>query len=212
MFDPAPVVVVHGLWFNGLESLILRDRLRAAGFVPESFRYHSMHVSLAEAADALAARLRGRPTPVHVVAHSLGGLVACETFGTRSDLPDGRVVLLGSPVRGARAAQAVAPRWYGHAMLGPLAVAELARQRDCAWRSARQVGVIAGSRSAGLGRVFADLPSPNDGTVCVDETRLPGASAHLVLDVSHTGMLLSSAVAAATVQFLRTGTFGTEHA
>ncbi len=65
--------------------------------------------------------------------------------------------------------------------------------------------MIAGSRAVGIGRVFADLPVPNDGTVCVDETALPGASAQLVLDVSHTGMLLSSAVAAATVQFLAIG-------
>jgi len=208
MYTPAPVVVVHGLWFNGLESLILRDRLRAAGFAPEPFRYHSMHVSLREAAEALAARLREIGGPVHVVAHSLGGLVTCDAFASHEDLPDGRVVLLGSPVRGARAAREVAARWYGHAMLGPLAVAELARERDAAWRSRREVGVIAGSRSVGLGRVFADLPLPNDGTVCVDETDLAGAHSRLVLDVSHTGMLLSSAVVAATVQFLATGSFG----
>ena len=71
-----------------------------------------------------------------------------------------------------------------------------------------EVGVIAGSMSVGVGRVFAELPQPNDGTVCVDETGLPGATAQLVLDVSHTGMLLSSEVAAATVQFLRSGSFG----
>ena len=209
MYTPAPVVVVHGLWFNGLESLILRDRLRAAGFAPESFRYHSMHVSLREAAEALAARLRAIGGPAHVVAHSLGGLVTCDAFAMHDDLPDGRVVLLGSPVRGARAARVVASRWYGHAMLGPLAVAELVREREAAWRSQREVGVIAGSRSVGLGRVFAELPLPNDGTVCVDETDLAGARARLVLDVSHTGMLLSSAVVAATVQFLATGSFGT---
>jgi pimeloyl-ACP methyl ester carboxylesterase len=166
-----------------------------------------MHVSLRDAAAALAARLRALDGPVHVVAHSLGGLVTCEAFANDANLPDGRIVLLGSPVRGARAARAVASRWYGHAMLGPLAVAELAREREAAWQAARQVGVVAGSRSAGLGRMFADLPLPNDGTVCVDETELPGASAHLVLDVSHTGMLLSSAVAAATVQFLKSGKF-----
>ncbi len=95
---------------------------------------------------------------MHVVAHSLGGLVACEAFAAHADLPPGRVVLLGFPVRGSRAARAVASRWYGAAMLGPLAVAELARERDCAWRSSREVGVIAGSRAVGIGRVFADLP------------------------------------------------------
>jgi pimeloyl-ACP methyl ester carboxylesterase len=207
MCDPAPVVLVHGLWLNGLESLVLRDRLRSAGFAPEVFRYHSMHVSLREAADLLAARIRPLGDVVHVVAHSLGGLVACEAFARHADLPPGRVVLLGSPVRGARAAREVAGRWYGPVMLGPLAVAELARDRDCAWQSSREVGVIAGSRAVGIGRFFADLPTPNDGTVCVDETALPGARAQLQLDVSHTGMLLSSAVAAATVQFLRSGSF-----
>ncbi len=198
---------MHGLWLNGLESLLLRDRLRAAGFAPESFRYHSMHASLQEAAAALAGRLRTLGDVVHVVAHSLGGLVVCETFATHSNLPGGRAVLLGAPVHGARTAREVAARWYGPLMLGPLAVAELARKRDFAWQPAREVGVIAGSRSVGLGRIFADLPAPNDGTVCVDETALPGASAHLVLDVSHTGMLLSSAVAASTVQFLQSGSF-----
>jgi pimeloyl-ACP methyl ester carboxylesterase len=168
-----------------------------------------MHTSLEDAATSLAARIRALGDRVHVVAHSLGGLVACEAFATPPNLPGGRTVLLGSPVRGARAAREVAARWYGAAMLGPLATAELARERDCVWRSPREVGVIAGSRAVGLGRLFADLPLPNDGTVCVDETRLPGAAAHRVFDVSHTGMLLSTAVAAATARFLATGAFET---
>ena len=55
--------------------------------------------------------------------------------------------------------------------------------------------------------MFADLPQPNDGTVCVDETDLPGATARVVLEVSHTGMLLSQTVAAATLRFLASGSF-----
>jgi pimeloyl-ACP methyl ester carboxylesterase len=207
MYDPAPVVLVHGLWLNGLEFFLLRDRLRAAGFAPVAHRYHSMHVTLAAAADALAATLRALGDRVHVVAHSLGGVIACEAFARDPGLPPGRVVLLGSPVQGSRAARAVAGRWYGPAMLGPLAMAQLAAPQSRRWPGAREAGVIAGSRSAGLGRVFASLPQPNDGTVCVDETLLPGASARIVLDASHTGMLFSSPVAAAAVQFLATGSF-----
>jgi hypothetical protein len=41
----------------------------------------------------------------------------------------------------------------------------------------------------------------------VDETQLPGATQHLVLDVSHTGMLISSQVAASVAGFLDTGRF-----
>ena len=58
-----------------------------------------------------------------------------------------------------------------------------------------------------LGRVFADLPQPNDGTVCLDETELPGASARAIHDVSHTGMLVSAPAAAAVARFLETGHF-----
>jgi hypothetical protein len=59
-----------------------------------------------------------------------------------------------------------------------------------------------------MGRLFADLPVPNDGTVSVDETRLAGAKEHIVHDVSHTGMLMSAAVAESLVKFLGSGSFG----
>ncbi len=203
----APVVIVHGLWFNGFEFFLLRDRLRKAGFAPSNFHYHSMQTSLSDAADALAERLRALGETAHVVAHSLGGLVACEAFARHSDLPAGRVVLLGSPVRGSRTARAVAAHWFGPAALGPLALVELARERDAAWQLQREVGVIAGSLSVGIGRAFSELPIPNDGTVCVDETELPGATARVVLETSHTGMLLSRDVAEATIAFLSKGCF-----
>jgi pimeloyl-ACP methyl ester carboxylesterase len=167
-----------------------------------------MHTTLADAANALAARLRSFGGTTHVVAHSLGGIVACEAYARHADLPDGRVVLMGSPVRGSRTARAVAAHWYGPAALGPLALDELARERDVAWRLPREVGVIAGSLPVGIGRAFSDLPLPNDGTVCVDETALSGATSRIVHDVSHTGMLFSSAVAESTVKFLATGSFG----
>ncbi len=166
-----------------------------------------MHESLQDAASKLVERLRALGDTAHVVAHSLGGVIAIEALATARGLPPGRMVLLGCPVQGSRAARAIA-RWpIGPQVLGPLAAAELCR--SCERRSPpdRAVGVIAGTRSVGLGRLFADLPQPNDGTISVDETQLPGASAQIVLDVSHTGMLLSTAVAKATATFLATGQF-----
>jgi pimeloyl-ACP methyl ester carboxylesterase len=207
MFDPAPVVLVHGLWLNGLEFFLLRDRLKRAGFASANFHYPSMNTTLAAAADAFASRLRAQGTTAHVVAHSLGGLVACEAYARHADLPAGRVVLMGSPVRGSRTARAVASHWYGAAALGPLALAELAREREPTRPQSREIGVIAGSLPVGIGRVFSELPHPNDGTVSVEETELPGATATAVIDVSHTGMLFSAQVAESTVRFLVSGRF-----
>ena len=170
---------------------------------------NDLQIYIGEAAAALARRLRefGDET-VHLVGHSLGGLVIHEAIDSQGGLPMGRVVLMGSPVQGSRAARAVAAWSLGPHLLGRLAAAELTRGAARAWSSPRELGVIAGSRSAGMGRWFAELPVPNDGTVSVDETRLAGAKEHIVHDVSHTGMLMSAAVADSLVKFLATGSFG----
>ena len=46
-----------------------------------------------------------------------------------------------------------------------------------------------------------------DGTVLVEETYLPGAKDHIVLSISHTGMLFSATVARQVACFLRDGRF-----
>jgi pimeloyl-ACP methyl ester carboxylesterase len=200
-----PVVIVHGLWLRGYEFFLLRDRLAAAGFAPSMFHYRSTHDSLRDVTSALASHLRSFGGPVHVVAHSLGGVITVETYASEGDLPPGRVVLLGAPVQGSRAARGVARFAWGSPLLGPLAQAELCRPCDRRWQSEREIGVIAGSLGFGLGRWFADLPSPHDGTIAEEETRLPGAKASLMLHVSHMGMLLSREVADAAIKFLREG-------
>ena len=59
----------------------------------------------------------------------------------------------------------------------------------------------------GLGPLFVSLPGENDGVVTVEETRIEGLRDHLVLPVSHTGMLMSEPVAAQTATFLESGGF-----
>jgi hypothetical protein len=78
---------------------------------------------------------------------------------------------------------------------------------NAAWTVERELGVIAGSLSAGIGRFVSDLPEPNDGTVAVEETRIQGMTDHVVLPVTHTGMLASAEVADRTARFLETGRF-----
>jgi hypothetical protein len=58
-----------------------------------------------------------------------------------------------------------------------------------------------------VGRLLAEVPRPCDGTVCLEETRVQGQTAHLVLPVSHSGLLFSRRVAEAACAFLREGRF-----
>ncbi|HAI94009.1 MAG TPA: cobalamin adenosyltransferase, partial [Xanthomonadaceae bacterium] len=64
------------------------------------------------------------------------------------------------------------------------------------WQGRARVGMVAGDRPHGLGQLFADLGEGSDGTVALDETRLPGLADHCVVHASHTGLVFSAAAAA----------------
>jgi hypothetical protein len=67
--------------------------------------------------------------------------------------------------------------------------------------------MIAGRAPIGLGAVLAHIEGEHDGTVAVEETRLPGLRDHCVVDTSHTGLLFSADVAQSSGRFLRHGSF-----
>jgi hypothetical protein len=122
---------------------------------------------------------------------------------------DGRVrraVLLGAPIAGCRAAAGLAGRAGGELMMGQ-SMHVWREPVDVSVDSRFEVGAIAGTRALGLGAVVTRLPKPNDGVVCLDETRFPALRDHLALPLGHTMMLASSRVARQTSAFLRTGAF-----
>lgn len=201
------VVLVHGLWMGGFVMGFLSRLLAAHGYATKSIGYPSMrrefrhNVALVQRAiEGLAAER------VHLVGHSLGGLVALAALTGRRDPRVGRVVLLGSPVRGCQGGRQMAERAWGRPFLG--ASAALWREPpQLAAPAGVEVGAIAGTRRLGMGSIVLKLPGPNDGVVTVDETRLPGLVDHLVLKVSHSGMLVSREVGEQVAAFLGSGRF-----
>ena len=206
------VVYVHGLWMTGFEGVLLRHRLaKALNASTPLFSYPSVRYGIAENAGLLSQKLGSLEVDeLHLVGHSLGGVVICHLFaqGYGERLPAGRVVLLGSPLCGSVAARNLAAWRFGRMIMGKGVLGELVTPRMRHWQSTRELGVIAGTRQLGLGRIAGLDSRPSDGTVLVEETRIEGAKERLLLPVSHSGMQLSSAVAERTAIFLRTGSFG----
>ena len=82
--------------------LKLKLRLRAAGFAPELHHY-DWRVSIESTARELASRIEAYGEPPHVIAHSMGGLLARRALGLLQRQPP-RTIMLGTPQLGSFAA------------------------------------------------------------------------------------------------------------
>ena len=200
-----PVLLLHGLLMRRPGLLPIAWRLKQRGFTPVLFSYSTLWQSPDFAMEQLARRLAAfGDGPVHLLAHSLGGLIAAETLNRHPNVPAGRLVCLGSPIAGSAAARGLAQRrlaWISGKSGGFL------RQGLSRLPPGREIGMIAGARPMGLGKFFGRLEGDNDGTVAVSETRLPGLTEHVVVGASHSGLIVSAEAAELAANFLGTGHF-----
>ena len=202
------VILVHGLWMHAVVMLPLAWRLRHCGYAVTLFSYPSVKTGLAENARRLASFCaRWHDQEVCLVGHSLGGIVILSALQAHPQLRVRRVVLLGVPNGGIFSARRMARFRTGRAMVGQSIRDWLTTPSALTLPAGVEVGAIAGNVPRGLGRLMGRLPGVNDGVVCESETRIPSARDSVTLPVSHSGMLVSSAVAAATCRFLKEGRF-----
>ncbi len=202
------VVLIHGIWMTGLEMGLLRLRLARCGFRTRQFHYPSLRRSPAGNARRLEAWLERLDAPrVHLVAHSLGGIVICHLLARRVPHRLGRVLMLGSPLRGSALARHLHGKTFTRWLLGRSGERGLLGPvPDCSGRA--EIGMIAGTRGFGIGRLlYTKLPRPHDGTVALTETDHPAIGSRLHLAHGHFGMLFSKRVAEAACRFLDCGRF-----
>lgn len=203
-----PVIVIHGLWMQGLVMGLLARRIAGEGFTAHTWSYPTLRLSLTENAERFAQYCQALAAPrLHIVAHSMGGLVALRMLERHPHLHCGRLVLVGTPYGDSFSARRLARFPGGTTLLGRSIGEWLAGPRARP-RGDTEVGIIAGTRGFGLGRLVApDLPRPNDGVVTLAETAIPGVGERIELGVGHTEMLLSREVARQCCAFLRHGRF-----
>ena len=153
--------------------------------------------------------------PLYVVTHSLGGILLRQAVAT-GEIPAERVasaVMLAPPNQGSEVADLF---WHrrltgriGRLVLGP-AGASLGTVTGALVQALPPVtfplGVIAGTRS--INPLFSRLlAGPNDGTVTVRRTAVPGMRALVTVPHSHTFLMMAEDTIAQTFAFLETGSF-----
>lgn len=213
MSDSKDVVCLHGMWMPGSEMAYIKRQLETEhDFNCSLFSYPSVQATLDQNVELLAEHLGKDPRQdMHLVGHSLGGVLALRLLALYPDAPVARIVCLGSPLAGSRAASFLTQHEWGSMILGKTITAGVVNESANEWAAQvtnlADVGIIAGTVPLGLGRLVANFDGENDGTVAVSETRLPGARDHICLPVNHMGMVVSKEVADQTAAFLLRGEF-----
>lgn len=194
----ACVSLVHGYLANKFLLTTLARRLRRRGFAPRPWGYWNMQCSLLVHAERFARELAARdadPTvgTLHVVTHSMGGIVARAALDRYRPRKLGRIVMLAPPNRGSFVATATAGT-FGR-FLRP--VAELSTAPDSLVNSLPtpegvEIGVIAAAHDALVSEASTHPAVPH---------------AHVTLPTWHTGLLFRRDAAELIAEFLATGNF-----
>ena len=216
------VILIHGLHQTAWIMRPLAKRLQTAGFDTHQYGYRSMRDGIKTNSQRLNAWLESNHNPakpIDLIGHSLGGLIIRDFIAHYPQWKIGRCVTLGTPHNGSisgdyiwRLAPAIVGKSYEQALDGT--VAPLPKGIE--------LGVIAGNKAQGLGQPIlayhnrklrkanVEIPSENlahDGTVYISETKIEAAADHIVMPVSHTGMLIDKSVAKQAIYFLQNGQF-----
>ena len=194
---------MHGLFVRGREAWGLRHHFRRHGLGLSRFRYSSRGEVPVGVAARLAETLRAAPG-THLIAHSLGGLIALTALAEVEPVWRGRAVILASPVAGSGCARRFDTLWGGRQAMGA-ARDWLCNGLDGLQLPRERVAFIAGTFNHGAGTLLRACPPPGDGVVTLSETRIAEAAHALQVNTTHLGLLFSRCVAAAAADFIRSG-------
>lgn len=209
------VVLLHGLGRGPLAMKRLELDLRKAGYEVYNVGYPSQSRDIASLSEsALSPYLSSTATHrrVHVVTHSLGGILVrqyLKTHGTPDNL--GRIVMLAPPNQGSEIVDRLRS-WRTYRWLNGPAGLQLGTDADSIPNmlgplpNGVEVGVIAGDFSWNP-LMSSAIAGPNDGKVSVARSHVAGESDHVTVRTSHTWIMWRRVTVDHVRTFLREGRF-----
>lgn len=209
------VVLLHAAVVSHRSLFVLARRLKNRGFRIFNLDYPNRKLGVLDCADSLypmfrdlsvvSARAGGR---IHIVGHSMGGLVARHLLQMYQPPNFGRLVTLGTPHRGSRLADVLQDWFIYEKLFGPAGDDLVTNQRlnwVGPWPPPYEIGLIAGTVPIGPGLFL--LRHPSDGTVARGSAQPPGGTDYATVRATHTLIPFLKKTADLTARFFRTGRF-----
>ena len=195
------VVLVHGLGVPAAMMRLMQRRFEKAGYRTHNFGYASTRGRIDDHAQRLRAKLHdlARDAAIgrlHVVTHSLGGVVA-RTALLQHPPGIGRVVMLAPPNRGSPVATALYRRWPKLARL--VSVVEDLSEHEGSWIN--KLGSPAPHVEVGI------ISATHDWIVPATHNPMPGITDQVTLRSLHGPMVWHRHIFEQSLHFIRHGRF-----
>jgi triacylglycerol lipase len=208
------VILLHGIGRSPRSLSRIESGLSERGYRVFNLSYPSTKFPIEylseEVLHPLVERIRKEcPAKIHFLTHSMGGIVVRYYLQHHDPAPLGRIVMLSPPNGGSELAdflnRSVIFKWF----MAP-ASRQLGTDKDSLplrlGPANFEVGIIAGDKSYNLVNSLI-LDGPDDGTVTVESTKLPGMTDFIILRCSHRSIIRSKEVIDQSAHFLRFGVF-----
>ncbi len=212
--DTVCVILLHGLGRTHRSMAAMAEELAAQGYRVINLPYPSTDEPIETLARVHLAPAVQRCQDagcrvLHMVAHSLGGILIRQYLQT-DDIPSGsRIVMLSPPNQGTQLADALKSYRLYQWITGP-AGQQLGTESDSIPKRLAPVdatiGVITGNESWNPFYSYL-IPGPDDGKVAVANARLEEMVDFLVVPASHTFIMDDDLVIDQTIHFLKYGRF-----
>lgn len=211
--DGECVIVLHGLGRTARAMSELSGEIANRGFKVVNLEYPSMAFGIEELSNRYlkkAVDVFCKDRKVNFVTHSLGGIIVRKYLSDNKLENMGRVVMIAPPNQGSSLAAYASEFPLINWIAGPV-VKELGRtgKKDFFADLKKvdyELGIIAGNKSSSYLQSFI-IPGEDDDKVSVYETRLEGAKEHIIVPVSHFGIMKNYQVMSQVISFLKKGEF-----
>ena len=214
MFANECVILLHGLArtassMNKMEQRLLKEDYKVVNVDYPSREYEIEELSTLAIDKGLESCKTYKPTKIHFVAHSLGGILVRQYLSKNKIEKLGRTVMLGPPNSGSEAVDKL-KNVPGYKFINGPAGMQLGTGVQSIPQSLGEadfeVGIIAGTRSINL-LLSMLIPSTDDGKVSIESAHLKNEKDFLDVPVSHPFLMKDDQVIENVVRFIKYGKF-----
>jgi hypothetical protein len=208
------VILLHGLARTSKAMEPLAKYLKEADYKVVNVDYPSREFAIETLAEkainpALENCRREKPSAIHFVTHSLGGILVRQ-YMSNHQIPElKRVVMLAPPNQGSQVVDDYKKLPPFGWMNGPAGL-QLGTDKNSAPKQLGAVnfdlGVIAGTRTFNP-ILSLSLPNPDDGKVSVENTKVEGMHDFITLPVSHPFIMKNKRAMMQVTHYLQKGKF-----